>query len=196
MISRRAFLSSTAAAVVAPLLPTVAAPELVVGVDLASGPDLVAYYVGTPGEFDGEAIFAASPQEAFKEWVFSKWGDEEDHPFNEEFVNREPRWDRLKKVTPADWIRVGLGHVCDRCGYETCADQGARAVGTEAVCEECLTIADRVAIEPDDLVDDLANRIADESREEVEEWLIRGGGWAAVQGDIWDRACAAAEETV
>ena len=62
MISRRAFLSSTAAAVVAPLQPAFSAPKWILGLDLASGASRTAYYVGTPDDFDGEAIFAASPQ--------------------------------------------------------------------------------------------------------------------------------------
>jgi len=189
MLSRRAFLFSASATALAAAMPaslSVAAP-VAAGVDLSTKPDLLAFAVGTPGEFDWQAIHARTAEDAFREWAFSRWGDDEDAPeFDPEFVMRVEKWDTLESIRPADWLAVDLGHCCERCGYETHHDAGARIVAGEVVCEECLTLADRVAIDPDDVVEDLANRIADEGEADVRDWLERQK--ASVPDDLWQRA--------
>lgn len=115
------------------------------------------------------------------------------HP---EWVTRMPEWDGRSpdSVSPADWLNVNLGHSCERCGSETHRNTGGRVVAGDVVCEECLSFSDRVAIEPDDVVDDLANRLADEGEDDVRRWLEAQGNWGAVKDDLWPRALAAVRE--
>lgn len=187
-MNRREFLAASAAAAIAPALPALLT-EQAVGVDLAVGQDLTAFTVGTPGEFDWQWIVARSPQEAFREWLAERCLDDEDAPeFDPDFVNRVPAWDGKTDVSDGDWLRAGLGHCCSRCGYEAYADNGGRAVGPDAVCEDCLTLADIAAIDPAQAVEDLADRIADEGAETVEVALRAKGQWEAVEGAIWAKA--------
>lgn len=192
-MNRREFLAATAAIVATPVLPALpAAAASAAGAD-ASG--LMAFTVGTPGEFDWQWIVARSPQEAFREWLAERCLDDEDAPeFDPEYVTRVPDWDGRTNVTAGDWLRAGLGHCCSRCGYETDADQGARAVGPDAVCEDCLTLADIAATDPAQAAEDLADRIADEGAETVEASLRAKGQWQAVEGDIWAKALATLKE--
>lgn len=155
-------------------------------------PRLISFAVGTPGEYDWQAIKAASPEEAFIEWAYEHWGDEE-ITYDPEFVKRVPEWDDLETVEPVDWVSAGFGHYCTRCGYETDRDSGGRIVGREVICEECLTTSDRAICEPDRLAEDLADEIAHDGADEVREWLEECGHWEAVQGDVWDRAISLAE---
>jgi hypothetical protein len=160
----------------------------------AGGADLMAYAVGTPGEYDWQAIKAFSPEEAFREWVISRWGDDKDAPaFDPEYVTRVEKWDGIKAVSPADWFDADFGHCCERCGYETHPDMGGRVVAGDVVCEECLTISDRALVDPDDVVEDLANRIADDGAASVRDDLVARGEWQSV-ADLWPRAVAASEE--
>ncbi|MCO5080905.1 MAG: hypothetical protein M9955_04515 [Rhizobiaceae bacterium] len=194
MLSRRAFLLSASATALAAAMPASlnAAAPVAAGVDLSTKPDMLAYAVGTPGEWDWQAIRASSPEEAFREWVWSRWGDDEDAPvFDPDFVERVEQWDSLTRISPADWLDIGLGHHCERCGYETHRDAGARVVAGEVVCEECLTFADRVAIDPDDVVEDIANRIADEGEAETRDWLERQK--ASIPEELWQRAVREAQ---
>ena len=38
-------------------------------------------------------------------------------------------------------LRAGLCHTCSRCGYETSKYDCGHAIGDEAVCEDCMTLA-------------------------------------------------------
>lgn len=193
MISRRGFLLGVSSAAVAAALPTAVLPSapVMIGVDMAAGPDLVAFAVGTPGEYDWISVFARSAEEAWTEWCDQHWYEPDERRFDPDFVMRVEGWDHLSTITSADWLRVGLGHVCDRCGYETHPDIGARVVVGDVVCEECLTLADRASIDPDDVVEDLANRIADEGAGSVRDDLEVRGAWPAV-AHLWSRALEAA----
>jgi len=191
-LSRRAFLLGASSSALAAALPAPAFSAMSIGIDLSKGPDLMAFAVGTPGEYDWQAIFARTPEEAFREWACDRdWGDEP-AVFDEEYVQRVEAWDGLRRVAPANWFDAGLGHCCERCGYETHPDFGGKIVAGEVVCEDCLTIVDRAACDPDDVVEDLANRIADEGGAEVRTWCEEHGCWDAV-APLWPRAVAMAE---
>lgn len=188
-VSRRSFLLGTSAALLVPTFPF--APAMATPV--AARPALLAYAVGTPGEYDWQAIFARSPEDAFQEWVWSYHGDDDDAPkFDPDFVYRVSAWDGKASISPADWLNADMGHCCERCSYETDSDSGGRVVAGEVVCEECLTIGDRCECDPDDVVEDLADRIASKGEEEVKAWLVRCGWGDEVPDDIWQRAVAAA----
>ncbi|TIL30006.1 hypothetical protein [Mesorhizobium sp.] len=156
------------------------------------------FAVGTPGEYDWISVAAKSAEEAWSRWCDHRGYAGCERIFNPEFVTRVAQWDgkHPDTICPADWLRAGLGHCCERCGYETHCESGARIVAGEVVCEECITFADRVAIDPEDAVEELANRIADEGEEDVRDDLIAKGEWPLVEG-VWSRAVAdAAEDAV
>ncbi|HEV7251455.1 MAG TPA: hypothetical protein VGN93_31140 [Shinella sp.] len=188
MLSRRAFLIGTSALVVAPALPAISAAPAVTATARALKP---MWAVGTPGEFDWQAIQAPSAEEAFKIWAQeTAWDDEEEIEFDPECVTRVESWDHLKKVNPADWIDADMGHCCERCGYETHRDAGARVVAGQAVCESCFTFADLMAEGGENAIDELANKIADEGEEEAREGLISSGNWVHVPDELWLAAVA------
>lgn len=194
-ITRRALLTSAAAVAASTVLPPIAAmpAPAAIGVDMAASSDLVAFAVGTPGEFDWISVFARTPEEAWQEWVHQHWFEDEEAAFNPEFVNRVAAWDGLSVVKPADWFRAGFGHVCDRCGYETHEEEGARAIGDEAVCEQCLTFGDRMRCDDDVAMDDLVDRIIDDGVHETRVWLENKGWWDVVGDERWAKAVAMAE---
>lgn len=161
MLTRRFVLAAIATTAGAAALK--AAPAVPAAAPVAAAPvkpPLLAWTVGTPGEFNWEIVHAATEQEAIKEWLYSN-GDEvecgypedEDAPAPdphrecvcgecygpEVWATRQPAFDERRDVTPADWIRQGIGHVCCRCGEETSPEVGAMAIGDEAVCEDCVT---------------------------------------------------------
>ncbi len=188
MLSRRAFLIGTSALVVAPALPAIAAPAPVVTAARAVSP---MWAVGTPGEFDWQAIRAATPEKAFKIWMREQdWDADDEMEFDPSFVTRVERWDNLKKVRPADWIEADMGHCCERCSHETHRDAGARVVAGEVVCECCYTFADLMSDGGEAAIDELANKIADEGEDEAREGLISSGDWEHVPDDLWQAALA------
>lgn len=195
MLSRRAFLLSAPAVAIAATLPLPAAAAPMATGKLAAMPELFAYAVGTPGEFDWQAIWARTPEEAFREWFTGRHGYDPDDPdaltYDPEYVERVEKWDGLETVSGADWFAAGKGYCCERCGYETYADIGGRVVAGEVVCETCLTFADRIAVDPDDVVEDLANRIADEGESETRAWLDLQK--IAIPDELWLRAVAEAQ---
>lgn len=192
-MNRRQFLLTASAGAIAAALPASAAVATVPVLETAAAP-LLAFVVGTPGEFDWMHVAARNAQEAMQIWL-------EDHGYEDEEeygcalnVERVPAWDGVGSVTPADWIRANLGHCCSRCGYETHPETGAKAIKDEVICEECLTLPDQVESDPEEVVDDLANRIATDSEDDVREWLETKGWWAQIPTELWDRARAAAKE--
>lgn len=188
MLSRRAFLIGTSALVVAPALPAISAAPAGTATARALTP---MWAVGTPGEFDWQAIRAPNAEKAFQIWAQeTAWNDEEEIEFDPEYVTRVEQWDDLNTVRPVDWLDADMGHCCTRCGYETHPDSGARAVGEEVVCEDCFTFADLMAKGGEDAIDELANKIADEGEDEARENLISSGNWQHVSDDLWQSAVA------
>lgn len=214
-MNRRSFLISSSAAALATALPLPALPAPVhVGVDLATGPDLLAFTVGTPGEFDWQVVFAGSAKEALIKGmphVFERFNREtqrwEMPPDNvidvdgyDEHFQRVPQWDGRDPdaITPADWLRIGFGYSCDRCGDPATTDSGL-AIGEVIICEWCTTFADRIrAGDWDWIEDELANRI--ESAADLpdeRERLERDGHLAALEAaGVWSKVVARVEADV
>jgi len=64
-------------------------------------------------------------------------------------AHRVPSMDTIESPTPADWLRADMGHTCSRCGYETFAQHNGHPVGDEAVCEDCMSLADWEIVDPE-----------------------------------------------
>lgn len=66
-------------------------------------------------------------------------------------ADRISAWDGRPEGTPThgDWLRAGLGSICDRCGYECSESEGTGfPIGDKAVCEECMTIPEWQIVNP------------------------------------------------
>lgn len=160
-VSRRALFIGTAAIAAARAMPsrfvceTVAAPM--------AKPVLPAWIVGSPDEFDWQLVRAATSDDALRERVTDYTGMSACEPdrledecqcefcyYTRAFeVERVPSFDAIAEPTPGDWIRSGSGHACSRCSYETFRDADGHGVGDEAVCEECMTLADWDIVDPE-----------------------------------------------
>ena len=129
-LSRRQFLLGVSMAAVTAAIPVTAAQPVF---DLATKSDVLAFAVGTPGAFDGDAIFASSPEEALRIW-WEEWRPDDTLPRDpEQYVTRVPEWDAIKRtVSPADWCRAGFGFICERCGDEEHGDTGLITASGEA----------------------------------------------------------------
>lgn len=190
-LSRRSLLAGVAASAAIAALPDI--PAMATAFEVTPTPALKAFAVGTPGEYDWQSFFARSAEEAFEDWCRERFDEGYEAPdFDPDYVLRVEAWDGrdLDTIAPADWIAVGMGYCCERCGYETHPDCGCRVVAGEVVCDECLTTADRVIADPDDFVDDLVNRLCGDEEAEVRAWLEAEGCWATVKDDLWPRALA------
>jgi hypothetical protein len=135
----------------------------------AQGPLAPAYVVGTPGEYDWIFVRARSEEQAILQWLDDRAEDPADHCDAEHCVcesfkaaracahyaapdiavERAEELDAIAKPTPGDWMRAGFCLTCSRCGYEINIDDGGRGVGDEAVCEECMTLADWEIVDPE-----------------------------------------------
>jgi hypothetical protein len=146
-----------AAAAVAAAIPAQAAAP----VSQAATP---AWIVGTPGEYNWQAIFAKTEEEAIRLWVEEETGlegcergeasDDCDCEFccslySDLDAERVKEFDGKTDITPGDWLSAGKGHICSRCGYETSRDEGGKAIGKEAVCSDCMTLADWDIVDPE-----------------------------------------------
>ncbi|WP_406871599.1 hypothetical protein WHT83_14865 [Aminobacter sp. P9b] len=195
-LSRRALLCGaaiSAVAIAAPVIPAAVA----IADPVPAAPALKAFVVGTPGEYDWQQFFARTAEEAFEEWCQEKERAGYEAPdFDPDYVLRVEDWDGRDpaSISPADWIDVGMGYCCERCGYETHPDCGCLVVAGEVVCEECQTPADRAAAAPDDFLDELVNRLSEEDTAEVRAWLEAERCWDIVRGDLWPQALAQAVE--
>ncbi len=156
-ISRREVLLGTVAAAAAaavPAPPAVAAPASEI---------IPAWIVGTPGEFDWQFSVGRTAEEAIRNYVCETVGGDGCEDGGEPDCDcewcctisgveaeRKPMWDgkRENEITPGDWLRSGTGHICSRCSYETFPEEGGHGVGAEAVCSECMTLADWDIVDP------------------------------------------------
>lgn len=161
-LSRRDLLiagATIAASTAMPSIPTEAARAVVGPVT----PPLPAWIAGSPGEFDWLHVVGLTERDARIAWACEQCGEDEcengtadggscDCEFCGYFhgaeVIRMKAWDG-REPTPGDWLRAGLGHSCSRCGYETFLEAGGYAVGSEAVCEDCMTLADWDIADPE-----------------------------------------------
>jgi hypothetical protein len=195
ILSRRTLLLGSAAAAMAPMLPaTTTAEPTIVGIDLAKGPDTMMWVIGTPGEYDWQAINASSVEEAFSEYL-AAWGYERDALGDiHEYVQRVEKLDGRDpdSLTGADWLSIGMGYCCEECGTETSADSGAVVVDGTLYCESCLTFERRLVADPDSVVEDLANDIYCNGADETKADLEDRGDWTNLPAELWARAIAEA----
>jgi hypothetical protein len=184
-LSRREALAFGAATIAASAIPAAAIPA----VEAVPSAPALAWSVGTPGEFDWQAIFAKTEDEARRMWVEDYAGlsccevegqpDECDCDFCIHFhsaeVTRVKKWDGKTEVTPAEWLIAGMGHICSRCEEETAIEFGGHPVGKEAVCEDCMTLGDWDIVNPKraaeiraDLADEIGADAAVQSTSKME----------------------------
>lgn len=149
-MNRREFLTTVSAATLAPALPAVVQPA-VISVDLAKSPSVTMWAVGTWGEYDWQPVAAETEEEAIR--LVADWDGmicPETGELEKSYdATRCKEWDDLPHdPTPGDWLRAGMGHTCDRCGFETASDDG-QAVGDKAICNDCMTIEDWQLVDPE-----------------------------------------------
>lgn len=66
-------------------------------------------------------------------------------------AERIKTWDGKPEgsASNADWLNAGMGSNCSRCGYECSSREGTgHAVVCDAVCGDCMTIADWRVVNP------------------------------------------------
>lgn len=153
MNRRELLLGATAAAVAAALPGSNVIPFPPPAIDIAISDTTVSWVVGTDGEFNWHFIRATNANEAIADWVAEQCGmdacefDDQSGEcdceycttFNQADATRMKRWDdrtHKNEPTPADWLRAGLGYVC-QCGEQTSIDYGAKIVNEVVMCEEC-----------------------------------------------------------
>jgi hypothetical protein len=163
-LSRRALLLGTSAVAVAAVLPV--AP-VVQAVAKPVAPPLPTWIVGTPGEGDHYVIRALTYEDAVRFRCEPCWYADDPDP--EEGVGgpdceccdctsnrgyeatRVQAWDGRRKdsITGGDWVEAGFQADCSRCGYEATRDDNGRSIGGEAVCGDCMTLADWDIVDPE-----------------------------------------------
>jgi hypothetical protein len=125
--------------------------------------------VGRPGEYDWQAVRAATQQDAILEYL-AEYGPgptceaiKDGEPASDDCdccvcitgrqldVDRIPAFDGkpLNAITSADWITAGLGAICSRCGYETSEAESGEAISDQAVCWHCVTAERNRTLGPD-----------------------------------------------
>lgn len=158
-INRRQALSLGFAAATMAVLP--ASAKLAPIEAIAPAAPTPSWIVGTPGEYDWQHIVAKTEFEARRIFV-QEWKCYGEHCQHSEYqedcefcetlhsseVQRMEAWDGHNEVSSADWLKQGLGTLCDRCANECHRDCGAHIVGSDAVCEDCMTLADWDLVDP------------------------------------------------
>lgn len=193
-LSRRSFLGSFVGLVALPLATSVKAAPLASAAAadiIASAPPLSPMWAaGTPGEFDWQPVSANTAEEAFAKWC--------DHqgipaatrpPFSAEAVRRVPSWDGRspEQVRPADWIKNGLGHSCERCDSEVMADT-ATVIEGEVVCHECMTYGEKLDDDEDFGMESLADLIGDMGEQEAKAYVIQHEDFDLIGEVRWAKA--------
>lgn len=160
-ISRREAMILGATAIVSSALPAAAAIATAAPATPKPMNPRVAWAVGTPGDFDWKHIVARTEAEARRFFAAEVWDGEceegEADNCECEFcmclasaeAERKPMWDGIENPTSADWLHADLGTYCSRCDYETSTREGGHAIGDEAVCEGCMTLADWDIVDPE-----------------------------------------------
>ncbi|MEN0039854.1 MAG: hypothetical protein AAF764_00815 [Pseudomonadota bacterium] len=115
---------------------------------------------------------------------------------------RMPEWEGLgRPIDNADWAAIGYTTVCNRCN-DGSYDEGleCRAVGREAVCEDCLHLGDQITLGwRDEVVEAVADQLMDAEYLRgpadpsamliVVRDLHKHGFWWALPDDWWEKAC-------
>lgn len=161
MLSRRAFLGSVSAVAIAPVLPKAIATATAAAE--AARPATTMWVGGHNGEFDWQPINAETRLDAVRELIASWEGVPEGEVTEDDLAKYDLCLERAEsmdgfnvdEIKGYQWISAGLGCSCDRCGAECYAPDGARAIECEAVCPDCLTLADKLSDDPRDAEDEL-----------------------------------------
>lgn len=210
MINRRTFLAGTSAVAVAPMLSPLSMAEAVTVV--APLPKTTIWVGGHYGEFDWKPFHAKDRLDALRQLLhYHGWNEEEigraltlpeeqlakELSCSEIDVARAEVMDGLQvdEIKAHHWIRAGMGACCSRCSYECDAESGARAVGEEAVCEECLTLGDKLAIgDNNEVEEELIELMMDHecAEGEVREVLARSMDPAVIPAAMWEKCLATA----
>lgn len=172
--SRRDVFKLAAGAIAAAATPAPLAIAAEAAATMAPAATRLAWAVGTPGEFDWQHITAGTEDEAIRRYACETVGGDGCEDGGEDDcecewclvigsveAQRQPAWDQKSETTNADWLRVGMGSFCSRCGYETISEEGGHAVGDEAVCADCMTLADWDIVDPERAAE-LRTEIAEE----------------------------------
>ncbi|MGZ2484345.1 hypothetical protein ACVITL_002868 [Rhizobium pisi] len=214
MISRRKFLASSAALAIAPALPTITAAAPVASVE-AVKPATTIWVGGHHGEFDWHPFNAPTWRDAVKQMLeYHGYGNDEeiadtmtltDEELRKELkyagmdAERAHKMDGLRpdEIRGHHWIRTGLGSTCDRCGSECYDGDGGRAIGTEVVCEDCLTLTDLlhgdkwdIERAEEQIIEVMVDADCDEG--EAFEVLSRGNDMSVITPTIWVKCLAEA----
>jgi TAT (twin-arginine translocation) pathway signal sequence len=197
MLTRRNFLLASAAVAVAPAIPAVISTAI--AADAATTLTLSPMWiVGSPGNYDWHPIRAETMEEAFQTYLRRNpwWSDQKTKP--EDHVQRVEQWDALEpdEISSGDWIKAGFGACCANCGTEIFSG-GGYVICEEAICEDCVTPAQRAELGDDEverLVEDLGNDICNLGEVELRKQLQMKGLWDELPQPIWARAVAFAKE--
>lgn len=153
-LSRRKFLIGFGGAACTALVPAQA--RNIIPFDGPIVPKTTIWIGGHVGEFDWQPFVASTRAEALRK-LLRYHGECNAEDIEETLalsdrelekmgigVERAKKMDglQIEEIKPHHWIRAGFGAECDRCGYECYDGDGGRAIGTEAVCEECITLTD------------------------------------------------------
>jgi hypothetical protein len=214
LISRRAFLAGTSAVALVPVLPniTIAAPVAAVE---ALRPSTTMWIAGHYGDFDWHVFEGKNKLDVLREALLYHGhgnGEEvaemltlDEKELAKELdrlgfgLDRAQKMDGLQpeEVEPHHWIRAGFGASCSRCDGECYAHDGARAIGTEVVCEECMTIPDLLSggkwdkeLAEERLTDWFVNHDCDEAS--VRKQMSRDFDPDAIPIEIWQKCLAEA----
>jgi hypothetical protein len=164
-VDRRDFLKGAAAVPIVASIPAAAVAAIVTEVPLSK-----AWMVGTPGEYDWQAVWADTVGEARRIYGEERGTytdglcddcESADCVCEHLSVRREPRWDGRGAVSSGDWIDVGYGAFCERCGNETGADD-AYSIGGDAVCCDCMELADWKIADPERYAEMLEEELIEE----------------------------------
>jgi hypothetical protein len=203
MISRRTLLVGASAAAIVPSLPRVAVPASVATVE-AVKPATTIWVGGHYGEYDWHTFDAPTREEAVKQ-LFHYFGT--DNELNGEAYTMEDAdlaLERAEKldgialddIKPYHWITAGFGTYCSRCDNECCAMDGARVIEFEAVCEECLTFRDKIALGgyEDEIEEQIVEIMIDNDCDEVavREILNRRDELDVIPPSLWEKCLAEA----
>lgn len=177
-ISRRTMLALTGAAAAATVLPSVPAHAVAKFTPAAvvEYPPLPAWAVGHGGDWDWQAIAAPDEDAARRIYVaefmdYTVCGGDKPCTDRCDFceaasglnIDRKPTWDgKVGKLTGADWLRADMGYNCSRCGGETDLPSGmGHVVGDDAVCDDCMRLADWRIVDPEQAAEIEAEMIED-----------------------------------
>ncbi|MDW9481266.1 hypothetical protein GOB57_21715 [Sinorhizobium meliloti] len=193
-LSRRSFLGSFVGLSALPLATSVKAAPLASAAAadiIGSAPPLSPMWAaGTPGEFDWRPISADNAEEAFARWCDHQGIPAAARPlFSTETVRRVPSWDGRspEQVRPADWIKNGLGHTCERCDSEAMADT-ATVIEGEVVCHECMTYGEKLEEDEDFGMESLADLIGDMGEQEARAYVIQHEDFDLIGEVRWAKA--------